>query len=331
MTRYRMFDRSQVYLRDVADRGHLLTWSACLPLEAAAEPFACPELAELVCRLAAARRAGRAVILFIGGHPIKLGLSRFLIDLLDRRLVTHLATNGAGLIHDFELALVGGTSEDVARWIRAGQFGLWRETGRLNDVIREAAANGEGLGEAVGRVIEEERFPHRDLSIAAAGWRNGVPVTCHVTIGADIIHALPSCDGAAIGQTSYTDFLILARSVQDLEGGAFLNAGSAVTGPEVYLKALSLARNVARQEGREVQRFYHGGVRPDAAARGLARPDAQPGGAALLPPALENHPGPHRRRRRSRLLHPRRHAPDAAGFLAAIRRRRHGCALTAAG
>jgi hypothetical protein len=191
----------------------------------------------------------------LGGHPIKLGLSRFLIDLSERRLVTHLATNGAGLIHDFELALAGGTSEDVARWIKEGQFGLWRETGRLNDVIRAAARRGEGLGEAVGRTIEEEHFPHRDLSLAAAGWRTGTPVTCHVTVGADIIHAHPNCDGAALGQASYTDFLIFARAVQDLEGGAFLNVGSAVTGPEVFLKALAMARNVARQQGREVRRF----------------------------------------------------------------------------
>jgi hypothetical protein len=191
----------------------------------------------------------------LGGHPIKLGLSRYLIDLVERRLVTHLATNGAGVIHDFELALAGGTSEDVARWLQVGQFGLWRETGRLNDVIREAARRGEGLGDAVGRTIEEEKFPHRDLSLAAACWRRGVPFTCHVTVGADIIHEHPNCDGAALGQASYTDFLLFARAVQGLEGGAFLNVGSAVTGPEVFLKALSMARNLARQRGEAIRRF----------------------------------------------------------------------------
>jgi SAM-dependent methyltransferase len=181
--------------------------------------------------------------------------SVFLIDLIDRRLITHLATNGAGLIHDFELALAGGTSEDVAKWIQLGQFGLWRETGRLNDIIRQAAGKGEGLGEAVGRIIEEERFPFSQLSLAAAGWRTGTPVSCHVGIGSDIIHSLPNCDGAALGQASYTDFLIFARAIQDLEGGVFLNIGSAVTGPEVYLKALSMARNVARQHGQAIRRF----------------------------------------------------------------------------
>jgi hypothetical protein len=201
---------------------------------------AIPELTRVASLGSLARRQAGPVIFFSGAHPIKLGLSRYLIDLMERRLITHLATNGSGLIHDFELALAGGTSEDVARRIKEGQFGLWQETSRLNDVIREAARRGEGLGEAVGRTIEEERFPHRDLSIAAAGWRLGIPVTCHVTIGADIIHAHPNCDSAALGAASSTDFLIFARSIQDLEGGVFLNVGSAVAGPEVYLKALSM-------------------------------------------------------------------------------------------
>jgi hypothetical protein len=191
----------------------------------------------------------------MGGHPIKLGVSRYLIDLVEHRLVTHVATNGSALVHDFELALGGGTSENVAKWLAEGQFGLWQETSRLNDIIREGASRGEGLGEAVGRTIEEERFPHRELSLAAACWRTGTPLTCHVTIGADVIHAHPNCDGAALGQTSYTDFLIFARTIQDLEGGVFLNVGSAVTGPEVFLKALSMARNVARQQGQEIRRF----------------------------------------------------------------------------
>jgi deoxyhypusine synthase len=136
-----------------------------------------------------ARAERRPVILMMGGHPIKLGLSRFLIDLMERGFITRVATNGAGIIHDFELGLLGGTSEDVARWIRVGQFGLWQETSRLNDVVAEAARNGEGLGEAVGRTIEDGRFAHRELSVAAAGWRLGLPVTCHVSVDSDIVHA----------------------------------------------------------------------------------------------------------------------------------------------
>ncbi len=191
----------------------------------------------------------------MGAHPVKLGLNRFLVDLIERGMITHLATNGAGLIHDFELAWGQGTSESVPRWIREGQFGLWRETGRLNEIICQAARRGEGLGEAIGRTIEAESFPFRQLSLAAAGWRCGVPVTSHVSVGSDIIHAHANCDGAALGQASYTDFLIFAASVQQLDGGVYLNLGSAVTGPEVYLKALSMARNVARQRGQSLVDF----------------------------------------------------------------------------
>jgi hypothetical protein len=255
MSRYHLFDRHQLQLRHLHERGHDLRVEDCWPLAANFKPYDHPELARLVEAVVAARRGGRPVIAMIGGHPIKLGLSRFLIDLIERRLITLLATNGSGIIHDFELAFGEGTSEDVPKWIAQGQFGLWRETGWLNDIVTEAARRGEGLGEAVGRVIHEQLFPNRQLSIAAAGWRCGVPVTSHVSIGSDITHSHANCDGAALGAASYTDFLIFARGVQDLEGGVYLNIGSAVTGPEVYLKALSMARNVARQRGKRICRF----------------------------------------------------------------------------
>lgn len=255
MSRYPLFDRSQIQLAPLADRGHDLQAADCRALDAPFEIYQHPEYPELIEQIAAARRHGRPVIAMIGAHPVKLGLSRYLIDLMERGIVTHLAANGAVLIHDFELALCGGTSENVPKWIQLGQFGLWRETSRLNDIIAGAARRGEGLGEAVGRVIERERFEFRGLSLAAAGWRTGVPVTAHVAVGSDIIHAHANCDGAALGAASYTDFLIFAHSVQQLEGGVFLNIGTAVAGPEVYLKALSMARNVARQRGEEIRRF----------------------------------------------------------------------------
>ena len=141
----------------------------------------------------------------------------------------------------------------MARYIRSGEFGLWRETGRINDAAVVAAREGLGLGEALGRMIETEAFPYRQTSVLAAGYRLRVPVTVHVAIGQDIVHEHPNFDPAATGQATYTDFLIFTHSVSNLEGGVYLNIGSAVAGPEVYLKALSMARNVARQEGRAIR------------------------------------------------------------------------------
>lgn len=255
MSRYAKFQPGQIDLRNLDGRGHGLVLSQCWECAKPKVLHRHPDWHKLSQALRSASRKKRAAIAFIGGHPIKLGLARFVIDLMERGFITHLATNGAGVIHDFELAMAGGTSEDVAKWIRVGQFGLWQETSLLNDVVREAAVLAEGLGEGVGRYIEEHHFPHRVVSVTGAGWRLGIPVTGHVTIGADIIHSMPNCDGAALGATSYTDFLVFARSIQNLEGGVFLNIGSAVTGPEIYLKALSMARNVARQRGEEIRNF----------------------------------------------------------------------------
>ncbi len=255
MSRYPLFDRSRIDLGSLDERGHDLVAAGCLALQAPPEPFEHGELDALVERILAARRGGRPVILMMGAHPIKLGLSRYFVDLIHRDVVTHLATNGAGLIHDFELATFGGTSEDVARWIREGRFGLWKETSRLNELAIQAAKRGDGLGEHVGQTIEAENPPHRELSLAAAAWRTSVPMTVHVGIGSDIVHAHPNFDGASWGKASETDFLMFARSVEDLEGGVFLNLGTAVTGPEVYLKALSMARNVARKQERSISRF----------------------------------------------------------------------------
>ena len=255
MSRYPLFDRSKLRLRPLRERRNDLNFSGCLALDADVPGYDHAEFSALINAIVQARQTDRAVIWMIGAHVIKQGLSRFVVDLIDRGWITHLATNGAGIIHDFELAYQGGTSEDVAHYIRQGEFGMWADTGRINDIVRNAAARGEGLGEAVGRVIEQEQFRHRELSICAAGWRYGVPVTCHVGIGCDIVHEHANCDGATFGAASYTDFLIFTQTVADLEGGVFLNVGSAVTGPEVYLKSLSMARNVARQTGREICHF----------------------------------------------------------------------------
>src|SRR5436309_5988407 len=165
---------------------------------------------------------------------------------------------GSGPIHDWEFALIGATTESVARYIRTGEFGLWQETGRMNDAVRQGARVGVGLGEALGRAILDGDFPHKEVSVLAAAARLGVPVTVHVGVGYDILHEHPNCDGAALGQTSYQDFLTFTATVERLEGGVLLNFGSAVMGPEVYLKALAMARNGAHQEGRSIARFATG-------------------------------------------------------------------------
>lgn len=249
------FPREAIALRPVGEREHDLLVDGLLPLRPPSGDYQHADLPQVAQAITNAARQNRAIIVVIGGHVVKLGLARFLIDLMEKGLLTHLATNGSGVIHDFELALFGGTSENVAMWIQRGQFGLWQETSQLNDDICEGADRNEGLGQAVGRAILQQRLPHSDVSVAAAAYRLGIPFTSHVTIGADIIHAMPNCDGAAFGKTSYADFLSLASSVRNLEGGVFLNIGSAVTGPEVYLKALSMARNVAHQQDEEIRHF----------------------------------------------------------------------------
>jgi hypothetical protein len=249
------FDRSQLVIEPLAERHHDLGLDSILPLDGPFPQFENRHLPVIADRIRAARENGAAVILIMGAHVLRRGNSRLLIDLMERGLVTHIAMNGAGPIHDYEFAKIGATTESVARYIRTGQFGMWRETGEINEIASDASLGEMGLGEAIGKAVWEGGFPNREISVLAAGYRLQVPVTVHVGIGQDIIHQHPNCSGAAVGETSYRDFLIFAQSVTNLEGGVLLNFGSAVMGPEVYLKALSMARNVARQEGRTIANF----------------------------------------------------------------------------
>jgi hypothetical protein len=252
---FKTFDRSRLTLRPLREREHDLSRACLIHPDSPYERSDQPALPVLAGKIRAAKANKSAVILMLGAHVLRRGAGLLLIDLMRRGLVTHIALNGAGAIHDYELALIGGTSESVARYVRNGEFGLWTETGGINDAARAGHRDGIGLGEAVGRAIIEGKFPYADTSVLAAGFRLGVPVTVHVAIGQDIIHEHPNFDGAATGAASDTDFLILTQSVCGLEGGVLLNVGTAVMGPEVYLKALTMARNAARQEGREIRHF----------------------------------------------------------------------------
>lgn len=191
-----------------------------------------------------ARKDKRPVMLGMGAHAIKVGLNPVLIDLMERGIITSLALNGAGIIHDFELALIGRTSEDVDKEILTGAFGMAEETGgMLNQAINSARPN-EGIGAAVGKMIQNNDFPYKDRSLLAAGHRLQIPVTVHVAIGTDIIHMHPSFDGKATGEAAHRDFLTFCSLVSELEGGVYINLGSAVLLPEVFLKAVTLCRNL---------------------------------------------------------------------------------------
>ncbi len=190
-----------------------------------------------------ARRQERGIVWGVGAHVLKTGLSRVLLDLMERGFVSAIATNGAGIIHDFEIAVSGGTSEDVDAQLGPGRFGMAEETATLNQVIHRGVDEGLGIGQAVGRHLVETRPPFVDVSIAAGAWRMEIPITVHIAIGTDIIHMHPAASGAALGEGSLRDFRYLTSSVSKLAGGVFINCGSAVILPEAFLKAVALARN----------------------------------------------------------------------------------------
>ncbi|MEW6618868.1 MAG: hypothetical protein AB1422_05915 [bacterium] len=247
------FDRSSLHILPISERQSDLSikdFSNKVEI-----PYHHSDLNILAGKIVKAYEDKRQTILMMGAHVIRSGVSRYIIELMDKGVITHIAMNGAGPIHEYELVRFGWTTESVAYYIKKGQFGLWKEIGELNEVINTAYKKGIGFGEAVGRFLEESNWPHKDISILAAGYRLKIPVTVHVGIGYDILHEHPNCDGAAIGATSYKDFLRFAMSVQELEKGVVMCFGTAVMGPEVFLKALSMARNIAHQRGEKISSF----------------------------------------------------------------------------
>lgn len=267
--RYRLFETSGLRTYPLRTRPNKVRLqdlirpeTALVPGEALSDDRA-QAIAELADRIIAARRADRAVIVFIGAHPIKNGLGPLLADLIGRGIISLLATNFAGAIHDFELALIGQTSEHVPEALPKGLFGMAYELGYINQAMRLGEQMKLGCGEALGRMICDDEFrqqvlqavgrdgcsqsfAHPDISVLAAGYRHVVPVTVHATIGTDVSDQHPSFDAAAKGGTSGRDFLIFVQEVTRLAGGVALNIGSAVTGPEVLLKAVSMAANASQ-------------------------------------------------------------------------------------
>lgn len=242
---------SKVQLRDEA-RPHEAGGSFADFLDALPNVLGASELRAATLAWAKATERDRTVLFGFGAHLIKVGLAPVVVDLLERGAISALMMNGAGCVHDLELAMMGRTSEDVGEALDEGTFGMARETSaNLNAAIARGADEGIGMGEAVGREIQDGRYPHKERSVLATAARLGVPVTVHVAIGSDIHHMHEGADGSALGATSYRDFETLAGLVADLEGGVVFNVGSAVILPEVFLKALALARNL----GHKVKRF----------------------------------------------------------------------------
>ncbi len=242
-----VLDFSNITTYSVKGRHNLVTTENIARVGDPAEPYDNPDFDELCRRIALARKNGRPVILSMGAHVIKCGLSRFLIALIREGIVTHIAGNGACSIHDFELCYNGGTSEDVPTAIEDGSFGMWEETGAwMNEAICDGAKQGLGYGQSLAAYVaaHPEKFPYRENCVFYQAYEMGIPATYHVTMGTDIIHQHPRADFAALGFTSGRDFAYFCASVMKLDpAGVHMNIGSAVTGAEVWLKALSIARN----------------------------------------------------------------------------------------
>jgi len=241
-------DLSSITTYSVKNRHNLVTIeNMAKPGEDQVPDWGNADFDELVDRILAARKNDRPVIWSMGAHVIKNGMSRYIIELMKKGIITHIAGNGAGSIHDFELAYNGGTSEDVPTAIEDGSFGMWEETGRwMNEALQAGSKTGKGYGESLAIYVENnpERFPYKDDCVFYQAYKNDVPATYHIALGTDIIHQHPIVDFAAIGGTSGVDFKKMCYSVSRLDGGVFLNFGSGVIGPEVFLKALSIARNL---------------------------------------------------------------------------------------
>jgi hypothetical protein len=243
--RYSIDERTSKISLDILSKPHakgdaLKTFISKLP-----DVLAVKDLNAVIKAVVDAKKNNRPVVLGMGAHPIKVGLSHVIIDLMQRGIVTAIATNGACIIHDFEISYIGRTSEDVGKGLHGGTFGMADETGRyLNRAIKEGLKKGCGIGKSTGEMIYKSKFKFKDKSIFGNACKLDMPATVHVAIGTDIIHMHPEADGSAIGEGSFMDFKLFTSVISDLEGGVYINLGSAVIMPEVFLKALTIARNL---------------------------------------------------------------------------------------
>ncbi len=256
MPSFKPIDLSKLKTRSLAKRKNLVERSKLgTPVPASGtfrnfidslpDILAARDFREIIKRFVRSRKNNRVMLWGIGAHVIKVGLSAVLIDLMEEGFSSCLAMNGAGVVHDVEMAMMGKTSEDVAAELDTGDFGMTEETATfINAAVVHGVRNGNGLGESVGRALLETSYPYRQESLLAQAVKRGIPVTIHVAMGTDVIHMHPSCDGAAFGEGSHRDFRLFTDVVCQLQNGVYVNAGSAVILPEVFLKAVSVARNV---------------------------------------------------------------------------------------
>lgn len=259
---FKKLDRKKIKFRPLAERKNKMTVSDVKTLNSSGPRLADTNIEFLAQAIVKAYKKNKKVILAMGAHPLRRGNSRIIINLMERGIISHVATNGAVPIHDLELALIGATMEDVERYIKDGKFGNWEEASVfINKAALYGSRHGLGLGESIGRAIHKgfaSKFPYKDVSIFAAAYRLGIPITVHKGIGYDITDQHPSADFGAIGKTSGDDFLIFADSISKLQGGVFISMGAQAMGPEVYLKALSMARNISIQKKKKINSFTTG-------------------------------------------------------------------------
>jgi hypothetical protein len=255
--KFKLFDRNDLILKPLEERKNDINISIISNLIFTALSDIDPKIMEVAKDILNAKAGNKSIILFMGAHVIRAGVQKYLIDLMKNGYISCLSMNGGGIIHDFELAMIGATTESVSNYIKKGEFGLWKETSLINDIVNKSYSENPkiGLGEAIGKAIAESEYPFKSISLIANAYNLNVDVTVHVGIGYDIINEHPNFDGASTGALSYNDFLKITEAIQNLENGVLMNFGSAIMAPEVFLKALSMARNTAQQRGEHIAHF----------------------------------------------------------------------------